>query len=169
MISDYLSGDGTRINGGRERVLVGAELCTGGAAVVGGLLLITRPDGSLLHAKLSALSGSPFSDWLAPGILLFTLVGGGLVAAGTWQWRRGWHARELSVIAGIGLVAFEVAELVWLGFQPLEAVFGLVGLAVAVLACRSTPSAAEPGTEMPGRTVHVAGGVASAPRVEQRR
>jgi hypothetical protein len=66
MISDYLSGDGTRINGGRERVLVGAELCTGGAAVVGGLLLITRPDGSLLHAKLSALSGSPFSDWLAP-------------------------------------------------------------------------------------------------------
>ncbi len=147
MISDYLAGDGHRIRGGRERALVGAELCTGGAAMAGGLLLIASPDGSLLHAKLSAVAGTPFSDWLAPGVLLFMLVGGGMVAAGAWQWRRGWHARELSVIAGVGLFAFEMTELVWLGFQPLEVVFGLVGLAVAALACRSTPAAAAPGTE----------------------
>ena len=41
------------------------------------------------------------------------------------RWRR---ARALTAVAGTGLIAFEAAELAWLGFQPLQAVFGLVGL-----------------------------------------
>ena len=36
--------------------------------------------------------------------------------------------------AGTGLVCFEAFELAWLGFQPLEVMFVLVGLAVIVLA-----------------------------------
>jgi hypothetical protein len=117
-------------------VLIGLELVTGVAGAVGGVLLVARPDGSLLQAKLSALAGSPFADWRIPGVLLATLVGGGFVATGLWQWRGGWHARELSLLAGLGLVAFEGAELAWIGFQPLEAVFGAVGLAVMGLAWR---------------------------------
>ncbi len=38
--------------------------------------------------------------------------------------------------AGAGLVCFEAAELAWLGFQPLEAVFALVGVVIIVLAWR---------------------------------
>jgi hypothetical protein len=38
--------------------------------------------------------------------------------------------------AGMGLVCFEAAELGWLGFQPLEAVFAVVGVAVTELAWR---------------------------------
>jgi hypothetical protein len=116
--------------------LVGLELFTGVAGAIGGLLLVAEPDGSLMDAKLSALAGSPFSDWRIPGVLLATLVGGGFLVAGLWQWRDGWHARELSLLAGLGLVAFEAVELVWIGFQPLEAVFGGVGVVVAGLAWR---------------------------------
>jgi hypothetical protein len=47
--------------------------------------------------------------------------------------RRG-HARELSLAAGAGLVCFEAAELAWLGFQPLEAIFAVVGVMVIGLA-----------------------------------
>ena len=36
--------------------------------------------------------------------------------------------------AGAGLIAFEAAELGWIGFQPLEALFALTGAAVIVLA-----------------------------------
>ena len=121
---------------GAERALVAVELCTGSAALVGGVLLAIRPDGSLLQADSAALAGSPFSDWRVPGVLLGTLVGGGFLLTGLWQWRRGRWARELSLLAGAGLVLFEAAEVVWLGFQPLEAVFAAVGLAVVVLAWR---------------------------------
>jgi hypothetical protein len=101
-------------------MLVGLEVLTGTAGIVGGMLLIVRPDGSLLYAELSALAGSPSSDWRIPGILLSTLVGGGLLVAGVWQRCQGWHARELSMFSGAGLIAFECAELAWIGFQPLE-------------------------------------------------
>lgn len=62
------------------------------------------------------------------------VVGGGFLLAGIWQWRTGRGARQLSLLAGVGLVGFEAAELVWLGFHPLEAVFAGVGVAVIALA-----------------------------------
>jgi len=38
------------------------------------------------------------------------------------------------VLAGARLIAFEAAEFGWIGFQPLEAVFAPVGLAIIGLA-----------------------------------
>ena len=117
-------------------VLVTVEALIGAAAVAGGLLLVARPDGSLLHADARVLAGSPFSDWRVPGVLLTGLVGGGYLAAAWWLGRRRPFAAELSVVAGIGLVGFEAAELAWIGFQPLQAVFAGLGILVAVLATR---------------------------------
>jgi hypothetical protein len=71
-------------------------MATGVAALIGGVLLAAAPDGSLLSADVAALEGSPFTDWRLPGLLLGGLVGGGFLVAGTWQWRNGWHARELN-------------------------------------------------------------------------
>jgi hypothetical protein len=59
------------------------------------------------------------------------------LVASWWEWRRYRYARELSMAAGTGLVCFEAFELAWLGFQPLEALFALVGLTVAALAWRT--------------------------------
>jgi hypothetical protein len=117
-----------------RRVLVGLELFTGATALVGGVLLAIAPDGSLLAADPAVLIGSPFADYRWPGILLATLVGAGYLLTGFWQARSGVGARALSVFAGVGLVVFEAGELLWLGFQPLEAVLAVIGAAVAVLA-----------------------------------
>jgi hypothetical protein len=100
----------------------------------GGVLLAAAPDGSPLRADPAALAGTLFSDWRGPGMLLAGLVGGGFLLAGWWQWRGYRHARELSMAAGAGLVCFEAAELAWIGFQPLEAVFALVGVTIVGLA-----------------------------------
>src|SRR6266576_2291307 len=113
---------GVRGPGVGRRALVTLELVTGAAGLAGGVLLAAAPDGSLLRAD--------------PGVLLAGLVGGGFLLAGWWQWRGNRYARELSMAAGAGLVCFEAAELGWIGFQPLEAVFAAVGLSIIGLAWR---------------------------------
>ena len=124
-----------------RRALVALELVTGVTGLVGGVLLAAAPDGSLLRADPATLAGTPFGDWRVPGVLLAGLVGGGFLLAGWWQWRGHRYARELSMAAGVGLVCFEAAELAWLGFQPLEAVFAVVGATIVALAWRT------PGTQ----------------------
>jgi hypothetical protein len=128
-----------RRSGVARPALVTLELVTGATGLVGGVLLAAVPDGSLLRADPATLSGSPFGDWRVPGVLLGGLVGGGFLVAGWWQWRGRQRARELSMIAGAGLVCFEAAELGWLGFQPLEAVFALVGATTVILAWHLPP------------------------------
>ncbi|HLI56018.1 MAG TPA: hypothetical protein VKY26_03190, partial [Actinomycetota bacterium] len=70
-----------------RRALIGLELFTGLAAVTGGVLLMVKPDGSLLQARTSALAGSPFHDWLLPGLLLALLVGVGFTVTALWELR----------------------------------------------------------------------------------
>ncbi len=53
-----------------RRALVALELVTGVTGLVGGVLLMAAPDGSLLRADPATLAGSPFSDWRVPGVLL---------------------------------------------------------------------------------------------------
>ena len=125
---------GPRRPRGARRSLAVIELVTGAAGLVSGVLLAVSPGGSLLRADPHALAGTPFSDWRVPGVLLATLVGGGFLLAGWWTWRDHRYARELSGFAGAGLIAFEAAELAWIGFQPLEAVFTVVGVVTIILA-----------------------------------
>jgi hypothetical protein len=119
-----------------RRTLAALEFVTGAAGVVGGVLLAAAPDGSLLRADPGALAGTPFGDWRVPGVLLAVLVGGGFLVAGWWQWRNYRYARELSLLAGAGLIGFEAAELAWIGFQPLELLFAFVGFVVVAIAWR---------------------------------
>lgn len=117
-----------------RRLLRGAELFTGISAVIGGALLVAAPDGSLLGADPTVLTGTAFTDWRLPGLLLATLVGVGFIIAQFWQ--RGPFALYVSVLVGAGLVAFEAVEFAIIGPHPLEAVFAIVGLLVVILAIR---------------------------------
>jgi hypothetical protein len=121
---------------------VAAELLTGGSALVCGGLLAMRPDGALLGLPVRVLAGGPFSDWRLPGLLLGGLVGVGYLGAGALERFQYRWSRQVSVLAGVGLIAFEAVEWGWLGFHPLQAVFmivgaGVAGLAVADLAART--------------------------------
>ena len=97
---------------------------------------------SRVRARLPVLEGSPFADWRVSGILLAVLVGGGLPLTAERLRRHLRRARELSTCAGLGRIVFEVAELTWIGLQPLEIMLAGIGAAVATLAPRRRPSAA---------------------------
>jgi len=44
-------------------------------AIFGGTMFIVSPSGDLFKMPLSFLDGSPFSNFLVPGIVLFTVLG----------------------------------------------------------------------------------------------
>jgi hypothetical protein len=62
-------------------------------ALVGGLLLVVAPSGGAMGMSVDLLAGSPFRDYLWPGLLLFGVIGvpAGLVAFGVWA-RPAWPA-----------------------------------------------------------------------------
>ncbi|WP_404383008.1 hypothetical protein LL946_17590 [Knoellia locipacati] len=120
----------------RRRVLSGLLLATGSTALVCGGVMALDPDGTPLGLTAEFLQGSPFDDWWLPGLALGGFVGVGHLVAGTSVLQRRRHSRELSLLAGAGLVAFEAVEWAWMGFHPLQPVFMVVGATVVGLAAR---------------------------------
>jgi len=119
-----------------HRALVVLLMFTALTGLVGGVLFVVKPDGSLLGADPALLLDTPFSDWFWPGMLLGILVGLGFLVAAIWELQRGWKATWLSAFAGLGLIAFVSVEFAMIGFHPLQVIYGLVGVAVIVLAVR---------------------------------
>ncbi|MBV8529437.1 MAG: hypothetical protein JOZ75_14095 [Candidatus Dormibacteraeota bacterium] len=124
----------------KRKLLFGLEASVGLAAVGGGVLLAAAPDGRLLAADLAVLKGTPFADYLVPGILLALLVGGGGLVAAALTGHKAPHAWLYGVLYATGVVAFEVVEYSLIGWQPLQAVIGALGLAILLLALTSRPS-----------------------------
>ena len=59
-----------------RNVLIALLLFLGVSAMAGGFILIISPSGKLLGGlPLSILAHSPFSDFLAPGMILFLILG----------------------------------------------------------------------------------------------
>lgn len=111
-------------------------LVQGLGGLAGGLSLALRPDGSIMQMPVSYLDGSPFSDYLIPGLILLLVLGVlPLVAvAGLWMGRRwAWYA---AVVVGLGLMIWILVEILIIPFNWLQPAFGVVGVlifAVAVL------------------------------------
>jgi hypothetical protein len=132
-----------------EKALIALEAFTGLTALAGGVLLMARPDGSLLQVAPTALAAlgrnSPFADFLVPGLALAAIVGGGMLAAATLLMKRRPLALEAAMAAGGALVVFEIVEFAAIGFMPLQAVEAIVGLLVMGLAARSRLAMGRPG------------------------
>ena len=80
------------------------QILVGIGAAVSGSMLIIRPSGELLQAPLEMLRGSPFSDFLIPGIILLLVNGIGQLLAGVMTLRRHPHAALTGAVFGIGLM-----------------------------------------------------------------
>lgn len=118
--------------------IAGLLILVGINAVVAGYGFIGTPDGSALGIPLDWLEGSPFEDYLAPGIILFAM---GLLAltAAVLQLRRNQFAWAWSGVCGIGFVIWIIVQSILMGSfrHPaqtiLQAAVSGIGLVVAVL------------------------------------
>lgn len=107
-------------------------------AVAGGLAAITNPQ-SPLELPLDLLKNSPFSSYLIPGIILFSIIGlGNLVSAVStyFKWK---HQEYISCIFSGALVIWIIVQCVMLStvafLHVLFFIIGLIqsGLAITVL------------------------------------
>ena len=106
-------------------------------ALAGGIALMSKPDGSVMQFDVALLAGSPFSDFLLPGLILGGLFGIGAFVVAAMGLRRMPIAPFLAF--GIGC-----AQMIWISAELaiirelsfLHPTFFLVGLAIALTSAR---------------------------------
>ena len=135
---------------GIARLAIVLEVFLGLGALFGGGALILAPDGHLLGMPTKLLAGSPFPNFLVPGIILFTFVGLAPLVAAAITFRRQALAPIAAVVVGltlIGWVSVEMVVLAGLGSLAwaLYLVLGACIAAIGVAWWRSSPQAATAG------------------------
>lgn len=109
------------------------EAFLGVGALGGGIALMAGPNGEILLLPESALAGSPFANYFAPGAILFVLLGIGPLVAAVLAWRRHPIAPLLACMAGGALLIWLTVQIAIIGYSndpPLQAFY--LGLGVVL-------------------------------------
>ena len=98
-------------------------------ALGGGFMLVRDPSGSALELPMSLLEGSPFPDFLIPGMFLCAVNGvGSMIGAGLSFTRRR-YAQEMAIVLGAILVAWIVIQVVIISsFHWLHVLYFILGV-----------------------------------------
>jgi hypothetical protein len=108
-------------------------------ALGGGLVLMIAPRGEIMSLPLAALAGSPFDTYLVPGLILFGVLGLGPLVAARLAWLRHPLAPTAAFVAGAGLLIWVAVEVAIIGYSnepPLQAIYGILGVVIVLVACR---------------------------------
>lgn len=104
-------------------------------AISSGALLIAWPDGSMVGLSRSILEGSPFTDFVLPGLLLVFGVGGVSLSSLFMVAGKRSYGYQLTIASGIILGAFVVGQLAMLPeYHWLQAFYLMVALLIILLA-----------------------------------
>lgn len=100
-------------------------------AIGGGFYGLAGAEG----VPLAWLTGTPFSSYRAPSVILLVVVGGVHSAASVRVWSQAARARELSLVAGIILLGWIAVQVAMLGLvswlQPAVGIIAVINLTLA--------------------------------------
>jgi hypothetical protein len=93
------------------KVTIGFLVWLGIGALAGGVALVAKPDGSVMGFSTSLLAGSPFSDFLLPGLILGGVFGLGSLATAVAGLRHLLLAPVVAFAIGCGQMIWIVVQL----------------------------------------------------------
>lgn len=111
-------------------------LFQGASGIVGGTGLIIDPSGELLNIPITWLKGSPFPDYLIPGIILASILGIYPLIAFIGLLRRHDWAVTATRNLGFALIIWIATEIIVIGYQaepPLQLIYGILGLIILLI------------------------------------
>ena len=119
------------------KVSVALLALLGVGALAGGVALVASPDGSTMQWTVSMLKGSPFPDFLVPGLILGGLFGIGSFAVAGLGLARFRAAPFLAFAIGCAQMIWIVAELAIIGqLSFLHPTCFAIGLVIAASSVR---------------------------------
>lgn len=115
------------------RTAIAFLVLLGIGALAGGVALVSRPDGSVMQFNVALLAGSPFADFLVPGLVLGGLFGVGSFVVAALGMRRSRLAPFLAFAIGCAQMIWIVVELAIIReLSFLHPTMFAVGLVIAV-------------------------------------
>jgi hypothetical protein len=91
------------------------QFFVGAGAAVSGALMMIIPSGALFQLPPDMLKGTPFHDFLIPGIILFFVNGIGQIVAGIFSLRRHPSAGYVGAVFGMGLMIWIFVQVNMIG------------------------------------------------------
>ena len=128
-----------RVLGRIAKAALALEILLSVGALGGGLILMLAPRGEIIPLPLSALAGSPFDTYFVPGLILFGVLGLGPLVAARLAWLRHPLAPAAAFVVGAGLLIWVAVEVAIIGYSnepPLQAIYGILGVAILLVALR---------------------------------
>ncbi len=116
-------------------------------AIPAGIMMMLRPDGSLLGMGPGWLSRSPFKNYFTPGVILCVVVGGislvamtGLISGYYWKLPERFNIYKnqtwpwtFSLYAGITVIAWIAIQLMMTSYFWIQPVIIMIGLMIIIL------------------------------------
>ena len=104
-------------------------------STLSGLLMISNPDGEILNLKVSLLEGTPFKNFLMPGILLTATVGSINLLAVFYNMQRHPDRYNWAIAGGIMISAWIIMHMILIqAIQWLQFLYLGVGILIILLA-----------------------------------
>ncbi len=130
--------------------LIAVLLLQAAGALAGGAALMASPRGGIIKMPLSFLKGSPFHDFLIPGVILFVVLGlcpllvawallrrpPAAVLEAINPFRRQYWAWTAAGVIGVGLLIWIAVEATIIPFSILQPFYAAVGLGIILLTLR---------------------------------